>query len=123
MPRSTVTRILNRPSFRDNITVDRREQTVGSNGRTTTTTTVLSISAVVTSGSVDPARQGDDAAYDKDSIVVHATTKLRGPKETNFPDIVNYNDNKYLVTRVYNWSQYGSGFYAAECSMQGLERS
>ncbi len=120
MPVSNASRVLRRPRFAQRVTVIRRSQTVGDDGRGVITETTLTPIGVITAGSVQPLVQVEDSTHARNNITVHCVERLLDPTAGHQPDIILYQGNRYVVTKTYDWSTYGAGFYAAEADLQDL---
>lgn len=105
------------PDFLDSFTVYRRAETVGTNGRSTTTTTSYQgILGVVTPVSPNQLERAADYQNMKRTIKVTTTFALRGEVTGFQPDIVFWRGDNYLVRAVDNLPQFGAGFFRAECT-------
>ncbi|MDE1158434.1 MAG: hypothetical protein PW791_09175 [Neorhizobium sp.] len=121
MPLLDVSEVLDDPDFADNITVTRRTETVGSNGRPVVTEQLFPIvSAVVTQGNGDTLKQMPEGSTLEGVIVVHSRLGLVSETETTQPDVVTYLGRDYTVTQVNDWSRYGSGFTIGICRLKNL---
>ena len=118
MPDLDVSEVLLDPDFADCFVVTRQKQTVDQTGRTVISTVDMELIGVVTIGSLQPFSQDEAYINSTKSIVVHCQERLIDPINGFSPDIVTYNGDRYLVKKAYNWSRYGSGFYAADCEQQ-----
>lgn len=114
------------PMFCERILVTRRIQSIDNTGRTVINTEQLNPVAVVTIGSPEKMAMTTDVEIAKNVITVHSTIRLYDPSTNSYsnvnyqPDLVSYNGNKYLVTKSYNWSRYGNGFFMSECELYNL---
>lgn len=125
MPQLDVSDAILDPEFCERISVTRRAYTINNNGQTVVTPTNLSPIAVVTQGTPHPFEQTPDAQVAKSSITVHAYRfqlydVITGKASSFQPDLVNYNGNHYIVTKVYNWSRFGQGFTMAEADLYDM---
>lgn len=122
MPQLDVSDAILDPEFVDEIFITRRPYTVNDNGQVVVTPTPMQIVAVVTQGSAHPLEQKGDAQYSGPVITVHAYQfqlydAVTGKTSSYQPDLIKYVGNVYMVTKVYNWSQYGQGFTMAEAEL------
>lgn len=118
-PQLDVTDAILDPMFADEISITRRPYTTGSNGRVSIAPTNLCITGVVTQGTPHAFEQQPDDQVGKAMITVHAFQfqlydPVTGKLNSYQPDIINYNGNQYIVTKVLNWSRFGQGFTMAE---------
>lgn len=104
------------PMFAQTLTIIRRAQSISSGGLASDTDTTLNPIGVVTVGGLDYQLEYD-AEVGRNLITVHCQIPLRSVAQGYEPDIVFWQGNNYTVRRSQNWSQYGSGFYAAEAIM------
>lgn len=117
MPQIDVSELMVDPDFCETVTVIRQTQSVSDGGLATPgTTTTFSITAVVTAVQGDLVRQ-PEAEYAKNDILVHSQAQLRGVTSGNYPDVVVWSGNNYIVKRSNNWSHFGVGFYSAVCTL------
>ena len=127
MPMLDVSDAILDPIFCQQLNITRREQITDNNGNVTVTTTTLTPIGVVTIDAPSPLVQVPDYALAKNAIVVHCTIQLYDSVLTSGtpyqPDLVNYNGNQYIVTKAYNWSQYGRGFTMSECELYNLQNA
>ena len=123
MARINVTRVLRNRNFCKTLNVTRRASTVTEQGLTAIVETTLTPLGVVVAGSVPPFVQDTDYQHARNTITVYTQERLLDPALSHQPDIVNESGNRYIVRRVYDWSTWGSGWYAAECELLDLETS
>lgn len=122
MPDLDVTDILSDPDFCETLTIKRRAQTVGTNGRASTTTTTISPPpvGVVQPVSDQPLVRGPDQQNLPRLLEVHTPFRLRSASRsggvTYQPDILVWNGDDYIVNKVQDWSRYGAGWVQADCS-------
>jgi len=124
MPMINVSVALTSPMLVDTFTVKRRVQTVGTNGRATTTNTpTTGVSGVVyPSDNNDLQRLGDMQVTGK-AITVITQFALRGESEESGtpevqfqPDIVTWHGNSFVVKHLEDWGAFGPGFVLAVCT-------
>lgn len=113
-PMLDVSEVLLDPMFAQTLTIIRRAQTVSSGGIASDTDTTLNPIGVVTMSGNKYGLESD-SERDQDNITVHTNIPLRGPAVGFEPDIVYWQGNRYTVSKALDWSQYGAGFYAADC--------
>lgn len=112
-----VTDVLNDPDFRtDGLVRIRNVETVGDNGIATWQQEQTTFSGVVTQmGASAKTIRDEDATYISDSIAITTMTELVGSDSTDNADIVVWNGKNYTVMNVRDNSNWGAGFYRAEC--------
>jgi hypothetical protein len=127
MPMLDVTDVILDPMFCQMISVTRRQQVTNSNGQVSVVTQSLNPIGVITINTPNALAQEVDYTLGKGSIIVHCTIQLYDavisygtPYQ---PDLINYNGNPYIVTKAYNWSQYGRGFTMSECELYTMENA
>lgn len=122
MPFLDVSWVVQDPMFADTFSVQKREDVVGSNGRTTPTVveTIDGVVGVVTQQ--DPAflMRKDDAQIVPRRIFIATTYTLRGvskdspPLPTPYqPDLVVWNGTTYVVTEVMSYQRFGGSLTEA----------
>lgn len=123
MPLLDVSELMTDPDFAQRVSVQRRLETVGANGRPTFTTATFK-NVVVVIYPVDTAIGGnalertDAASYRGAALEIVTKFQLRGPAQvagTNYqPDIVVYNGDPYIVSVMNDFAKFGPGFVRAE---------
>lgn len=112
-----VTEILTDSDLATTFNVIRRAETVGTNGRQTTTNTTFSnvVGVVTAIGPNDLDRQD---GYEKNYRSISVVTKfnLRGASTGYQPDIIFWRGTNYVVRAIDNYPQFGQGFYQVECT-------
>lgn len=95
----------------DTITVKRRAETIGTNGRPVFTPQIIpNIVAVVTSaGKNDLERLPEDQRMGRNLCIV-TNFKLRGPSPNYQPDTITWNGDDFIVKFLDPYPQFGSGF-------------
>lgn len=131
MPLISQNAALTNPMVVDKFTVNRRTQTV--NGFGIASTTVEPFTPVY--GTVYPSDENDlkrwpDLQVTDKALTVITRFALRNESETSIdgsisssPDIVVWplvNGDNYLVRKILDWSQYGTGFIFAICTSMDL---
>lgn len=117
MPGLDVTEILLDQDFCELVTVRRRHETISDHGRSVVDSVDIPIYAVVTAGSQPDMQRLADGQEQPNLITVHTTQiRLVGPATGNQPDVVIWRDRNFVVTKTYDYSHFGAGFVAAECS-------
>lgn len=114
------------PNFAEELCVIRRQyciQKIGGNAVVCEPQKLNPI-GVVTQGSSSNFRQEPDAQNATSIITVHAyqfqfydPETIKSQNLQFHPDLIEYNGNKYIVTKVLNWSRYGQGFTQVEASL------
>lgn len=129
MPMLDVSEVLLDPMFAERLTIIRREEVVGENGRNQLSPTTITPKpvGVVTSESNERIKREDRGQYRDKGIRVHTKFRLRGPSKdaSEFqPDIVQWNGNPYVVAQIDDYSQFGAGFTSALCmSMSSIDKA
>jgi len=122
MPDIDVSDVLCDPMFAEQLTVQRRREVVGSNGRTTVSVKTYKPYGVALPQQGDAAQRGPDHQNLARVLEVHAQFRLRGPSTDGTsefqPDVVIWNGDPYVVVRIFDSSHYGAGFTHAECISQ-----
>lgn len=113
-----VTDVLDDPDFRtDGLVRVRNVETIGENGRAIWQEEQITFSGVVTQmGASARTYRDEDATWISDSIAVTTKTELIGSDSASNADIVIYTGKRYTVMTVRNNSNWGAGFYRAECA-------
>lgn len=103
--------VLVAPEFQDEITVKRRKQVTGENGRVQPETEVFThVGAVVCSASANDLERLDDNQRMGRNLSVISKFRLQGPSPGLMPDIVVWQGDSYVVKLVDPYQRYGSGF-------------
>lgn len=106
------------PMLTDMITVYRMAQTVGSNGRTTSNQTATSIYAIVQAGEGRNVNVFDGGQQVQESMNVFSTFVFIAEAEGVTGDEVEWRGRRWRVTRVVDYSNYGSGYTQAVCLLK-----
>lgn len=119
MPDLDVSDVLLDPDFAQALTIKRRTETVGTNGRSSVVFTTVSPApyGVILPQNDAPLVRGPDQQHLPALISVHTPYRLRSVAPGAQPDIVVWNGADYVVDKVYPFGDFGSGFVAAECSL------
>jgi hypothetical protein len=120
MPALDVSFVLADLIFQDTFTV-LRTPVLGSGQPDTANQQTLTISGVVLPGAFQRASLEDDTSFDSRTITIHTPTMLYDVMQGFVPDIVTYHGNQFKVMRAWDYSAYGTGFYAFECERTDLE--
>lgn len=141
MPQIDVTAALTNPYTMEKVTVIRREDVVGDDGITRPTETVitpvygvLAAGFAATMSSTNDLMRRPNADYQNQTKSISFVTKffLRGATKDPVtgkeyqPDILIYpigSPDRYVVTRVEDYSRFGRGFVQAEGSAIDMENS
>lgn len=130
MPRLNVARVLRSRCFASRLDVVQRAVTVGANGLMVVSETALDPKpvGVVVQGSPKGMTQEPDSSYTGKAIIVYVyqarlydITMAQAPNSQRQPDLVVYKGNRYVVRAVYDWSDWGAGWYAADCELLDVE--
>lgn len=121
MAQLDVSDVLLDPDFMDmGLVCKRSVQTVGDNGRTTTTDTNIAFAGVVTSDKGDILERTASAERKKGSITIHTSFRLIGGEDDVTADIVTWDSKTYTVSNVNDYSHFGRGFVCATCDLLPL---
>jgi len=123
MPMLDVSIALTSPYLVDTFSVQRRQETVGTNGRSIITPLVFNVvSGVVFASGASKLRRGsDDDEQDKTITIITRFalrgTSLDGAAQSYKPDIVTWHGNQFIVDDIKDFTGYGPGFIEAECCL------
>ena len=121
-PAIDVSFVLDDPMFQDSFTVT-RTPTLGDGTPDTANVQTLTVKGVVLAGSMERTLQPDDSAHVERTITLHTRTQLYDVSANYQPDVVLWHGGSYKVMRPWDYSSYGSGFYAFECERTDLVSS
>lgn len=110
--------LLEDPDFADNFSVERRSAVANQYGENVITAEILSAVGVVQPGGSDLVRT-PDMGYATNQIRVFTKFRLRGPTPGYQPDVVIWNEARYIVRRVSDFTNYGQGYIDAQCDALG----
>lgn len=100
------------PMLADTFDVKRRTDTVGTNGRTTSTPqTFTGVTGVVTQQDPADLMRRDDGQMVPRLIFVASIFAFRGASTGYQPDQIIWNGTTYTVKQVYPYSRFGQGMY------------
>jgi hypothetical protein len=122
MPLLDVSSLLLDPDFAQPLTIERRTEVVGSNGRATITSQIVLpapygvILPVDTAIGGNALERGPDEQHRGAALEVITRFRLQGPSPSFQPDVIVYEGNRYVITIVNTLTKYGAGFIRAECS-------
>ena len=126
--RLDVSCVLDDPMFLDAVTILRNP--VGANGESdpTTQVTMADVPAVVeVSERFNLVVMESDLTHAKKSISIWTRTRIYdvegGVTQSFQPDIIVYLGDQYKVVRVYDYSRWGQGYYAADGEILDLATS
>jgi hypothetical protein len=105
------------PDFMDRMTVRRRAQTVGDNGRATVKESRQAFDGIVCNDSGDTLQRGSDSARVAAGINITTPFALRIDGEGFDADVVEWDGRAYTVVAVKDYGRYGAGFCIATCSV------
>lgn len=119
MPQLDVSFLTTDPDFSEALTIIRRTQSAGSNGRAITTETEIIPApfGVVTPGAVSPVYRAAEYESAGDAISVCTNFVLRSAQAGHLPDILVWRGSRYYVQKIMDYSQFGAGFVVAECGL------
>jgi hypothetical protein len=122
MPFLDVSSLLLDPDFAQRLTIERRTDQVGANGRTVQTPQIITPKPIGVVLPVDTAIGGNALERNPDeqhrgaALEIITKFRLQGPAPGFQPDVLVYEGNRYIITIVNTLSKYGAGFIRAECS-------
>lgn len=122
MPDLDVSELLSDPDFAEFLTVERRTEMVGANGRARKVPTIITPKPVGVVLPVDTAIGGNAMERNPDeqhrgaALEIHTRFRLRGPAPGGEPDVIIRDGNRFVVTIVNDYSRFGRGFMKIECS-------
>ena len=112
-----VTSLLADPDLTDTFTVLRRVETVGTNGRSTTSSqTFVNVVGVVTAIGPSDLDRKDDYQSMSRSISIVTKFRMQGEVTGAQPDIVVWRGDSYVVRSIDLYPQFGPGFVQVECT-------
>jgi hypothetical protein len=116
-----VSDILLDPDFMDTgLVCTRSVQTVGENGRTTTSDVNTTFAGVVTSDKGDFLERLAGLERKKGSITIHTIFPLTAGEGDTTADIVTWRGKKYTVSNINDYQHFGRGFVSATCDLLPL---
>ncbi len=115
MPTIDVCDIILDGDFAESFTVTRRAETVNTYGESTVTETSTTAYGVVQPDTGADTVRGADGQLQPSTITVHTPYRLIGPASGYQPDVVTWQGQPFIVSKINNFSQYGRGFIAAKC--------
>lgn len=116
MPNIDVTELLTDPDFATTITVYRTTQSVNNFGEAVSSVASTSVTAVVVAGVGDTMTRTLDYDMIAGGITIYSIFQLTAGDEAGaVADEVIYDNKRYIVKNLSDWSQFGIGFTVAEC--------
>lgn len=111
MPLLDVSFMTEDPMLADSFTVQRRDDVVGQNGRTTPTITETFEGVVGVITQQDPAdlMRNDDGQMIRRQIFVASKFRFRGPTAGHQADLIIYQGDTFTITHVLSYSRFGAG--------------
>lgn len=103
------------PMFLDSFVVNRRQEIVGNNGRSTLNVVQSNQQGVVASISPNDLVRRDDYQIGMRGITVVTAFQLQMVVQGYQPDVVTWRGDNYIVKHIDYYPQFGTGFYQAEC--------
>lgn len=103
--------IVDSPFLSDEFQVIRKAETVGVNGRSTTSAKQFCAHGVVTQAGRGDLERLDDAQRAEYVISVISQTQLRGPTPGAQPDHIKWAGTEFLVIKCLPYPRYGQGWY------------
>lgn len=120
MPTIDVDDVIFDDDFMEDVTLYRYGTTVGTNGRSVRTETSSTISANVQQGDGDILDRLGDAEKIRGSISIVTPEVLTAGGAGLDADEIVWNGRRYVVSVVSDYSNYGSGFTEAVCTLKPL---
>jgi galactose-6-phosphate isomerase len=117
MPLHDVSDVILDRDFLDSLVCERNPQTVSSGGIASVTPELIDFLGVVTNDKGDTLQRRDAGERVEGNITVHTTFDLQAGAPGETADIVQWNDRRYTVVGVNDYSRYGRGFVAATCEL------
>lgn len=117
MPLLDVTDIILDRDFLDSLTCERNTQSVSAGGIGSVSADLIDFVGVVTNDKGDFLQRINSGERIVGNITVHTTFPLQAGTIGQTADIVQWNDRRYTVTTVSDYSRYGRGFVAATCDL------
>lgn len=122
MAQLDVSDILLDPDFMDvGLVCKRSVQTIGDNGRATTSDTSTPFAGVVTSDKGDILERLAGAERKKGSITIHTIFRLTAGEGDTTADVVTWQGKQYTVSNVNDYKHFGRGFVCATCDLLPLK--
>lgn len=116
-----VTELLSDPDFCDTVTITRKTEIIGSNGRPVITTeTFPNVVVVVTAGHGDMLKRFPELTRVEGSVMVHTTFRLVAATQTTQADEMAWNGVNYRLAALNDWTNFGTGFVSAIFTMTDL---
>jgi hypothetical protein len=100
-----------------NLQCIRQTQTIGDDGIATNAPSSVTFSGVVTQNSGDTRQIRDDGSFVQGDITIHTRFRLIAGKGGKDADTIIYKGDKYAITDVADWSDYGRGFVCAQADL------
>jgi hypothetical protein len=108
------------PDFVDAIRIVRRAPTVNSYGENTLTSSNIDTYASVQSPNGETLNRLPDGAVLSDYKVFYCKTPLYADRVNGYADIIEFAGLRYQVINSIPWSNWGAGWYRADCVMEKL---
>ena len=121
MPLLDVSSILLDPDLADTITVLRRIEWVGTNGRSTTSVQKIGTIGVVTMASPNDLDRAAETQVTTRTISVVTKFKARGEAQGYQPDIILWRGDNYVVKSIEPYPQFGAGFVQLQCDSMDIQ--
>lgn len=113
-----VSEALTDPDFIDLLSYVRRSVAIGQDGLGVAVDSgPIAFSGVVTAGSGDTLNRIPEGERVSGNITIHTKTRLQSGSAEVTADIVTWRNAQYVVSRVSDYSNFGTGFVAAECDL------
>lgn len=113
MPTIDVSDVLLSPEFCESFTVNRRAETVGTDGRNTFTETQLSAYGIFLPASPNDLMRLPEGEMGQQAMTIYSTFQLKGASVGYQPDQVVWMGDNYVVRSVQPFPNYGPGWWVA----------
>lgn len=121
MARIDVTEVLLDPDFLDDTLVcERQIQTVSKGGVASNDPQSIAFAGVVTAGKGDVLNRLSGGERIEGDILIVTRFKLIAGDDGISADVVLWNNRRYTVRSIADYTNYGRGFVAASCEIQNL---
>jgi hypothetical protein len=107
--------VLTDPDFLSAFTIQRRQEVIGDNGRTSIIPVVIPALGIVAPEGENSLKRTEDYGLTVKTLVIITLTFLTDSKSGYLPDFIDWAGNRYVVKEVSPYANYGSGFYQAHC--------
>lgn len=120
MAQLDVSDILTDPEFADRFTVVRNIQSINDKGRANNTENLTPARGVVTANNGMQLNRQPDGSLVSGAITIHTRYRLISGVDGRDADEVIWQDVRYTVDNVADYSHFGRGFVAASCTIKPI---